>query len=103
VYAIIQTGGKQYKISEGDIVRVEKIEGEIGKIVEIRDVLLVSGPEGVRTGNPVIENACVSAEIIDHGRAKKVIVFKKKRRKGYRKKQGHRQLYTGLRIREIRV
>jgi large subunit ribosomal protein L21 len=103
VYAIIQTGGKQYKVSEGDIVRVEKIEGDVGKIVEIRDVLLVSGPDGLRVGNPVVENASVIAEIIDHGRAKKVIVFKKKRRKGYKKKQGHRQPYTGLKIREIRV
>lgn len=103
MYAIVRTGGKQYKVSEGDIIRVERIDGEIGRIVELRDVLLLSGPDGLRAGNPTIENAFVSAEIIDQGKAKKIVVFKKKRRKGYKKKQGHRQLYTRLRIREIRV
>ena len=103
MYAIIQTGGKQQKVAEGDVVRVEKLEGEVGKVVEIREVLLVSKPDGVHVGNPSVEGARVKAEIVDQGKRKKIIGFKKKRRKGYKKKQGHRQFYTGIRIQEIKV
>ncbi len=103
MYAIIQSGGKQQKVSEGDVIRVEKMEGEVGKVVEIREVLFVSRPDGVHVGNPSVEGAKVKAEIVDQGKRKKIIVFKKKRRKGYKKKQGHRQLYTGIRIQEIKV
>ncbi len=103
MYAIIQSGGKQHKVSEGDVIRVEKMEGEVGKAVEIRDVLLVSKPDGINVGSPSVEGARVKAEIVDQGKRKKIIVFKKKRRKGYKRKQGHRQLYTGIRIKEIKV
>ncbi len=103
MYAIIQSGGKQHKVSEGDVIRVEKMEGEVGKAVEIRDVLLVSKPDGINVGSPSVEGARVKAEIVDQGKRKKIFVFKKKRRKGYKRKQGHRQLYTGIRIKEIKV
>ena len=103
MYAIIETGGKQHKVSEGDVIRVEKLDGELGKVLEIRDVLFVSNPDGVHVGSPSVEGALVKAEIVAHGKRKKIIVFKKKRRKGYRKKQGHRQLYTGIQIKEITI
>lgn len=103
MYAIIQAGGNQHKVSEGDVIRVEKMEGEVGKVVEFRDVLFVSKPDGVHVGSPSVKKARVKAEIVAQGKRKKIIVFKKKRRKGYKRKQGHRQLYTGLRIKEIKI
>ena len=103
MYAVIATGGKQYKVSEGDIVRVEKLAGEVGSKVEISDVLLV-GDEGSTTiGTPTVEKAKVSGEIVEQGKDKKVLVFKKKRRKGYKKLQGHRQQYTALKIEKIKA
>ena len=102
MYAIIKTGGKQYRVSPGQTLRVEKLDGNVGETVELDNVLLVGGGEGVQIGTPSVAGAAVSAEIVEQGRAKKIIVFKKKRRKGYHKKQGHRQYYTGLRITEIR-
>ena len=103
MYAVIATGGKQYKVSEGDIVRVEKLAGEVGSKVEISEVLLV-GDEGSTTiGTPTVEKAKVSGEIVEQGKDKKVLVFKKKRRKGYKKLQGHRQQYTALKIEKIKA
>ena len=101
MYAIVKTGGKQYRVSEGDILRVERIEGDEGDKVELKEVLMVADGENIEIGTPVLTDACVVAEIVKHGKAKKIIVFKSKRRKGYRKKQGHRQIYTNLRIKEI--
>ncbi len=103
MYAIVRTGGKQYQVTQGDQLRVEKINGEVGDTVELNDVLMVVNGENVDIGTPQLENAKVSATIVEQGKAKKVIVFKKKRRKGYRLKQGHRQLYTALAIKEISV
>ncbi|MBM9602767.1 50S ribosomal protein L21 [Desulfopila inferna] len=103
MYAIVRTGGKQYQVAQGDQLRVEKINGEVGDTVELNDVLMVVNEENVDIGTPQLENAKVSATIVEQGKAKKVIVFKKKRRKGYRLKQGHRQLYTALAIKEITV
>ena len=103
MYAIIRTGGKQYQVAPGEQVRVEKLNGEIGDTVELNDVLLVANGEDVKIGQPVIEGAKVTAQIVEQGKAKKVVVFKKKRRKGYRVKRGHRQLFTALEIKEITV
>jgi len=101
MYAVIKTGGKQYTVCKGDTVRVEKLPGDVGGSLEITDVLAVGGGEDMKVGQPIIEGARVVAEIVEQDRAKKIIVFKKKRRKGYSKKQGHRQSYTALKIKEI--
>ncbi len=103
MYAIVRTGGKQYQVAGGDNLRVEKLEGNVGDTVELDDVLMVVDGEEVQIGRPVVENAKVIAEIKEQGRDKKVIVFKKKRRKGYKLKKGHRQHYTALEIKEISV
>jgi len=103
VYAIIRTGGKQFKISPGDTIKVEKIRGEKGDTVEMKDVLFFAEGENVLTGQPVLSNVQVVGEILGQHRAKKVIIFKKKRRKGYDKKTGHRQSFTSLKIKEINV
>ena len=98
MYAIIKTGGKQYRVSEGETLRVEKLNAEgDSNTVKFDQVLLVGGDE-VKIGTPMVEGASVDAEILRQGRAKKIIVFKKKRRKGYHKKQGHRQAFTEVRI-----
>ncbi len=102
MYAVVQTGGKQYKVEPGDLVKVEKISGDPGTQVELESVLAVSDPEqGIRLGTPVVEDAVVKATIMRTARDRKIIVFKKKRRKAYKKRQGHRQWYTLLRIDEI--
>jgi len=101
MYAIIRTGGKQYQVAAGDTLRVEKLPGEVGETIEIEEVLLVAGDDGIRVGRPLVEGAVVKARIAEHGRAKKILVFKKKRRKGYQVKKGHRQQYTALTIEEI--
>lgn len=102
MYAVLNTGGKQYKVSEGDILRVEKISAELNSTVELTDVLAVSNGEGKLTiGNPVVEGAKVVAKVLAHGKAKKVVVFKFKPKKDYRKKQGHRQPFTKILIEKI--
>jgi large subunit ribosomal protein L21 len=103
MYAIFEAGGKQYRVSPGDTVRVERMEGSIGHVVELNQVLMVQGDEGVRFGQPLVRGAKVVARIVEQHREPKIRVFKMKRRKGYRKTIGHRQWYTGLRIQEIRV
>ena len=101
MYAIIETGGKQYKVSEGDIVKVEHIEASVGDTIEIDRVLMLGGTETATFGTPYIKNVRVKAEVVSMDRAKKIVVFKKKRRKGYRKRQGHRQEITALKIVQI--
>ncbi|MBU0681587.1 MAG: 50S ribosomal protein L21 [Proteobacteria bacterium] len=101
MYAIIRTGGKQYQVAEGDRLRVEKLTGEVGDIVELTDVLMVADGEAVKVGQPVVEGAKVTATIVEQDKGKKVIIFKKKRRQGYSMKQGHRQLFTALEIQGI--
>jgi len=103
VYAIIRTGGKQYKISPGDTIRVEKIEGQAGDTVELKDVLFYAEGENVQVGKPLLPHVKIIGEILGQHRGQKVIVFKMKRRKGYSKKQGHRQSFTSLKIREMSV
>ncbi|MFH7325518.1 50S ribosomal protein L21 [Desulfurivibrio sp. C05AmB] len=101
MYAIIRTGGKQYQVAPGERLRVEKLAGEVGDTVELADVLLVADGSEIRVGRPMVEGAKVTARIIEQDKAKKVLVFKKKRRKGYRLKKGHRQPYTALEVKEI--
>lgn len=101
MYAIIQTGGKQYKVSVGDKFNIEKLNVEAGETVEFTHVLAVSGEEGVTVGSPVVEGAVVTASVIDNGKGKKITIFKYKRKKDYRKKQGHRQPYTRVLIEKI--
>ena len=101
MYAIVRTGGKQYQVACGDRVRVEKLEGNVGDSVDLSDVLMVVDGEEVKIGRPLLENAKVTATIAEQGKGKKIIVFKKKRRKGYRLKKGHRQPYTALKIEAI--
>ncbi|MGD9730599.1 MAG: 50S ribosomal protein L21 [Desulfamplus sp.] len=103
MYAVIKTGGKQYKVEEGQILRVEKLEGEIGSDIKFDDVLLYSDGENITLGSPVIKNAFVSGNIVEQGKGKKVIVFKYKRRKSYKRMRGHRQLYTAVKINSIQI
>ncbi len=104
MYAIIQTGGKQYRVAPGDVLRVERLPGERGDAVQLDQVLLETDDGGeIRVGTPLVENASVKGEIVRQGKAKKILVFKKKRRKNYRRKQGHRQLFTAVQINEIIV
>ena len=100
MYAVIKTGGKQYKVSEGDLVKVEKIDGAVGETVEIDQVLMVGGAE-VKLGTPLVPGAKVKAQIVAQEKDKKIVVFKSKRRKGYRKKYGHRQPITRLKVAAI--
>ena len=101
MYAVVQTGGKQYRLGVGDNVRVEKLAGELGEVVELPQVLVIGDGEKVSIGDPVIAGASVKAEIVSHGRDKKIRVFKMKRRKKYRRTQGHRQSFTQLSVTEI--
>jgi len=100
--AVVKTGGKQYTITEGDTLRVEKLAGEVGATINLEEILSVGEGKDFKIGTPTVEGATVKAEILAHDRGKKIIVFKKKRRKGYKKRQGHRQDYTGLKISEIK-
>lgn len=103
MYAIIRTGGKQFKISPGDTIQIEKIPGQKGDPVEMKDILFYAEGDNVLTGQPILSNVRVVGEILGQHRAKKVIIFKKKRRKGYSKKAGHRQSFTSLKIKEINL
>ncbi|MBO4288506.1 MAG: 50S ribosomal protein L21 [Lachnospiraceae bacterium] len=100
MYAIIATGGKQYKVAEGDVIRVEKLGVEAGASYEFDQVLAIGGDE-MTVGTPVVEGAKVKATVIGDGKGKKVIVYKYKPKSGYHKKNGHRQQYTELKIEEI--
>lgn len=103
MYAVIRTGGKQYRVQENQTLKVEKLDGTEGSQVQLDDVLMYSDGETVTLGNPRIENASVNAVILEQGRARKQLVFKFKRRKGYRKMRGHRQPYTEIKINSIAV
>ena len=102
MYAIIATGGKQYKVAEGDVIRVEKLGAEAGSTFTFDQVLAVGG-DSLTVGNPTVAGATVEASVIGDGKAKKVIVYKYKRKSGYHKKNGHRQQYTEVKIEKIAV
>jgi large subunit ribosomal protein L21 len=101
MYAVVRTGGKQYRVSQGDLVRVEKLEGNVGDKVVLNDILLIGGNGELKIGTPVVASAQVTAEIVEQGLSKKTLVFKKKRRKSYSRKRGHRQRITMLKVIEI--
>jgi len=100
MYAVIRTGGKQYRVSQGDTLRVEKLAGDVGSAITFDEVLMIGG-EKVNVGKPLVAGAKVSAQITAQDRAKKIIVFKMRRRKNYRRKNGHRQAYTEVKITAI--
>ncbi len=102
-YAIVATGGKQYRVEEGAQITVEKLAGKPGGKVDLGEVLLVQAGKELKVGKPTVAGAKVSAEIVTQGKEAKIVVFKKKRRKGYTKKQGHRQKSTTLKILKIQV
>lgn len=98
MYAVVATGGKQYKVQEGDVLRVEKLAGAVGDEVAFDQVLLLGTGKDVRIGQPMVAGAVVKGKIVQQGKSKKILVFKYKRRKRYRRKQGHRQPYTAVKI-----
>ena len=103
MYAVFQTGGKQFRVEPGSKLRVPTLEAKEGTTVSFDHVLLASDGDGVSVGQPTVSGASVKAEILRHGKDRKIIVFKRKKRKGYRRKQGHRQKFTEIRIAEIKL
>src|SRR6266446_9601836 len=101
MYAVIRTGGKQYRVAKDDVIAVEKLAGEPGATIELADVLMIGDGATVSAGTPLVSGASVSATLVEQRRADKIIIFKKKRRQNYRRKNGHRQYQTVLRIDEI--
>ncbi len=99
-FAVIQTGGKQYRVTQGDVLRVEKLAGDVGAAVTFDKVLLIGG-DAVQVGTPLVKGASVAAQIVAQGRDKKIIVFKFRRRKNYVRRNGHRQNYTAVKIADI--
>lgn len=101
MYAIIETGGKQYKVSEGSICRIEKLSADVGSEAVFENVLAVASDNDLTVGNPYLQGARVSGKVLSHGKRKKIVVFKFKAKKNYRRKQGHRQPYTQVLIQNI--
>ncbi len=101
MYAVIKTGGKQYRVEEGQVIRVETLRAETGETVDFSEVLMVSNGDDIKIGAPVVEGAKVSGTVLEHGRHKKIEIIKFKRRKHHMKRQGHRQNYTAVRIESI--
>jgi len=101
MYAVLKTGGKEYRISKGDIIRVEKLDGKVGDQVALKDVLMVSQEDQVQFGSPHLTNAVVTGEIIQQMKGRKVLTYKMKKRKNYRRFKGHRQTYTYLKVNDI--
>lgn len=102
-YAVIRTGGKQYRVSPGELLRVELLKGEVGSEIAFSDVLLTAVDGAIQVGAPVVPGATVTARIVQHGKERKIIVFKKKRRKNYRRKRGHRQQFTAVQIKTVQL
>ncbi len=98
MYAVVRSGGKQYRVSQGGSIRVEKLDGDVGSSITLGDVLMIGGDGEVKIGTPTVDGAQVTGTIVDQGRGKKIRVFKMKRRKGYRRTHGHRQDYTEIRV-----
>jgi large subunit ribosomal protein L21 len=101
MYAVVKTGGKEYRISQGDIIRVEKLEGNVGDKVTLKDVLMVSQEGQVQFGTPHLTNAVVTGEIVQQVKGRKVLTYKMKKRKNYRRFKGHRQTYVYLKVNDI--
>ncbi len=101
MYAVIKTGGRQYKVEPGQIIRVGKLQAQVGENVTLSEVLLVKDGDSLKAGTPLLAGATVEATVLTHDRDKKIIVFKKKRRQGYQKTQGHRQDYTEIKVTAI--
>ena len=101
MYAVLKTGGKEYRISKGDTIRVEKLKGKVGDQVEVKDVLMVSQEGQVQVGTPYLTNAVVVGEIVQEIKGRKVLTYKMKKRKNYRRFKGHRQTYTYLKVNDI--
>jgi large subunit ribosomal protein L21 len=102
-YAVIRTGGKQYRVSPGELLRVESLSGAIGEEIAFSEVLLTSIDGAVQVGTPFVTGVTVTAQLVQHGKEKKILVFKKKRRKNYRRRHGHRQHFTAVQIKTINV
>jgi large subunit ribosomal protein L21 len=100
-YAVIRTGGKQYRVAPGDVVRIERLPGDVGAAIEFAEVLMTGGEGAVRIGTPLVDGVHVRGEIVAQGRDRKILVYKKKRRKNYRRRRGHRQSITTVRVTEI--
>ncbi|MFC1566061.1 50S ribosomal protein L21 [Candidatus Neomarinimicrobiota bacterium] len=103
MYAIVNIAGKQYKVSEGDKLHVARLSSEVGDKVSFDNVLLTDDGKDIKIGKPAVKGAVVSAEILEHGRLKKILVYKKKRRKGYQRKNGHRQDFSSIMVNSIKI
>jgi large subunit ribosomal protein L21 len=103
VYAIVRIAGKQFEVRSSQVIRVPRVEAEVGTRIDLDDVLCVGDPAGTRVGTPRVDGARVTAEVVGHGRERKILVFHKKRRKDYKKLYGHRQPWSELRIHDIQV
>jgi large subunit ribosomal protein L21 len=101
MYAVIGTGGKQYKVSPGDVVRVESLDAKKGDTIELKDVYMIADGDKLSFGKPMLTSAKVTAEVVDEDRGVKLLIFKHRRRKGFRKTNGHRQNYTAIKVKEI--
>lgn len=101
MYAVIETGGKQYRVQEGDVITIEKLDAEAGKKVEFDKVLVLSDDNGLKVGTPYLEGAKVVGKVVENGKGQKIVIFKYKNKKDYRKKQGHRQPYTMVEINDL--
>ena len=103
MYAVIKTGGKQYKVAPGDLVKVEVLDAKKGDTIELKDVFMVADGDKVTVGKPTVANAMVTAEVLGDGRGEKLLIFKHRRRKGFRKTTGHRQNFTTIKVKEIKA
>ncbi len=103
MFAVLRTGGKEYKVSKGDIIRVEKLVGKVGDSVTLKEVLMVGEGDNIQIGNPTLDQATVIGEIIQQTKGRKILTYKMKKRKNYRRMKGHRQHYTYLKIQEITI
>ncbi len=98
MYAIVETGGKQYRVEPGEVVQLEKLPGQVGETLELSHVRFVHGDDGIQVGQPLVDGANVTAQVVRQGRTRSIMIFKKKRRKNYRRTKGHRQDFTQVRI-----
>jgi large subunit ribosomal protein L21 len=103
MYAVVKTGGREYRVSKGDLIRIEKLEGKVGDQVELKDVLMVSKEGEARFGTPRLADVVIKGEIVQESKGEKVLTYKMKRRKNYRRFKGHRQTYTYLKVNDIQL